>query len=750
MDGKKLSARHLADLRKSGLTEETIRISQAFTESDPVRIAVMLRWCDEATGEPRPAKGLGSCLVFPFLNVAGDALNYYRIKPDKPRVSPTGRPFKYESPYKTPNHVYLTPRAREYAKDASKPLIFTEGEKKALAADQAKYACVGSVGVWGWVRTETESDTGTESKLNADLDPFAWEGRRVYIAYDSDIVANPSSRHAEWRLAVALMELKACVRIIRLPQKIGAPKVGMDDYLASHGPDALGRLIENSAPPTRVLPGFANSVQMLGEKPGEFVDIPRSSDEMALELVGRSGGWPRLVSGALVIPDEKEGTAPIDDYNELFAFMGATFNESGLSGVRWDRGPKHVNRQEFYSHLVKSCERFDRSDSVPHVPAIPGILYTQQIEATKGSPKTLATFLDFFKPATDEDKTLLIAAMLTPLWGGPPGKRPAFLFEATEDDTASGRGVGKTTVAQKIAAIYGGAFDIDASEPFHRTRTRLLTPDAMSKRILLMDNVKTFRLSSADLESLVTAPNVNGHRMYKGQAAIPNYCTLFITLNGASLSKDFAQRVIPVQLKRGDMKEDWEATVDEFLLKNKTALIADLMNVLNRTPTKLSKVSRWGAWESGVLGKVKDAEKALKVIDSRTMRMDADKEDADRIREMFRSIVDKYDSLDGEDADKGRYLLASSAVTRLVELALGVNTTAAGASAQIKSLGMPEFRKSDRNGGRFWLWTGSKLNGKQSSLKKVTYNTESDKPTWDVKHANDHSDKEKKDDSEGV
>ena len=97
-----------------------------------------------------------------------------------------------------------------------------------------------------------------------------------------------------------------------------------------------------------------------------------------------------------------------------------------------------------------------------------------------------------------------------------------------------------------------------------------------------MDNVKTFRLSSADLESLVTSPNINGHRLYHGQAGVPNYYTLFITLNGASLSKDFAQRVIPIRLARPTHRGGWEAEVDAFLAAQRERLLADLVGVLGR------------------------------------------------------------------------------------------------------------------------------------------------------------------------
>jgi hypothetical protein len=296
---------------------------------------------------------------------------------------------------------------------------------------------------------------------------------------------------------------------------------------------------------------------------------------------------------------------------------------------------------------------------------------------------------------------------LTPLWGGPPGKRPAFLFEGDERDTEGGRGVGKSTVAQKVAAVYGGAFGIDAAEPFTRTVSRLLTPSAAYYRVLLMDNVKTFRLSSADLEALITSPDVNGHRLYHGQAAVPNYYTLFITLNGPSLSRDVAQRVVPIRFTRAKYRAGWEGEVDAFLSRHRERLLADLIGVMQRPAAKLAQVTRWNVWESEVLARVAFPDRCMRLIEERTGAMDADREDGDRIRETFLSVAAR--SLGCSDAHERRFLLNSAAVTKLVETALNRRFSAADASAQMKALGVKGFRKSDRNGRRLWLWMGDSV-----------------------------------------
>lgn len=99
--------------------------------------------------------------------------------------------------------------------------------------------------------------------------------------------------------------------------------------------------------------------------------------------------------------------------------------------------------------------------------------------------------------------------MATPLWGGPPGTRPAFLFTAP-----GGRGKGKSKLAQFIARVYGGSIDISPHEEIGVVKQRLLTPGSEDKRVVLIDNVKSHRFSWSDLESLITAPAVSGKRLW--------------------------------------------------------------------------------------------------------------------------------------------------------------------------------------------------------------------------------------------
>ena len=49
---------------------------------------------------------------------------------------------------------------------------------------------------------------------------------------------------------------------------------------------------------------------------------------------------------------------------------------------------------------------------------------------------------------------------------------------------------------------------------------------------------------------MITTDIISGKRLYMGEGRRPNTITHVITLNGASLSKDLAQRCIPIKLAR--------------------------------------------------------------------------------------------------------------------------------------------------------------------------------------------------------
>src|SRR5262249_33513101 len=148
--------------------------------------------------------------------------------------------------------AYFPPGTIAALKDPSAPLVITEGEKKSAKADQEGFPCIGLSGVYGWQKRRPTDSAGKkygERELIDDLAAITWEDRPVVIVFDSDAATNEDVLWAEWHLAQALIARGALVRVVRLPQgpagEDGKPaKVGLDDYLVAHGPDALRRRLD--------------------------------------------------------------------------------------------------------------------------------------------------------------------------------------------------------------------------------------------------------------------------------------------------------------------------------------------------------------------------------------------------------------------------------------------------------------------------------------------------------------------------
>jgi len=235
---RKLLPHHRKHLQASGLSDATIEAAGIYSETNAERLGESLNWGG-------PAKKLVPALVIPFLGDDGPT-GYSRIRPDNPRQQ-GGKPVKYESPRGRPNEIYLPPEIHRSLADPGIELLITEGEKKALAAQQHGFCCLGLVGVWGWKPAK-------EERLLPALEGIAWRGRRVWIVFDSDIVRKPDVQNAESRLARALIHRGADVRVVRLPDgqpdlEGRLPKMGLDDFLLAHGRDELRKLLEAAAPP---------------------------------------------------------------------------------------------------------------------------------------------------------------------------------------------------------------------------------------------------------------------------------------------------------------------------------------------------------------------------------------------------------------------------------------------------------------------------------------------------------------------
>lgn len=223
MNNIHLEEEHLKDLRKSGLTDSTIK-----------RAGITFLTREDA------AKQLGfklhpdiqSLYKIPYFDLEGKELDFFRVKVFPSYKDKEGHTVKYLQPKNTKPHLYMPPLIdySTIARNPSRNIAIIEGEKKLLAAVQDGLSAIGIGGVWNWV-----SKINGASKPIKDVDYFKWKGREgVLIVGDSDVWLK-EKEHALMGLYALGMELvnrgvrHESVKLVQLPS-LNTAKIGFDDF----------------------------------------------------------------------------------------------------------------------------------------------------------------------------------------------------------------------------------------------------------------------------------------------------------------------------------------------------------------------------------------------------------------------------------------------------------------------------------------------------------------------------------------
>lgn len=200
----------------------------------------------ECKGLKLPATADGFSL--PYFTRAGVRTKFFRVRYMEDTRKGFSRhtskkPLRYGQPANSVNELYLPPFLdwEPVALDSDIPLVITEGELKSACATKHGIPTIGLGGVWCFQSSKTGAP------LLEGFGLFKWQGRQVYIVYDSDAATNPDVVAAEARLAKRLVELGAVVSIARLPSFDEAKKMGLDDYIVLHGVESFQSEIINGA-----------------------------------------------------------------------------------------------------------------------------------------------------------------------------------------------------------------------------------------------------------------------------------------------------------------------------------------------------------------------------------------------------------------------------------------------------------------------------------------------------------------------
>lgn len=329
---REVSEKHLANLRESALTDETIKLAELYTESSHHALAALV----ERKTWPRLC---GAALVFPFYYPDATEPHAARVRPTTPRVIKKGtkrHEVKYDQAESHGQLTYFTPRARagRWYADASRVCYWTEGEKKTLVFDQLGLCCVGLTGVWNWGDKKHKQETGEERLAPVLREHVAIMGRRHVIVFDADYHTNEDIQLAAARLCGVLLAAGALsVRFVCPPSR---EQKGIDDYFAAYGGEHMLKLLESA---DTIEPADPKEPLQLVRKLKALKDAPIANDLRVPEgyEVQRDGALWR--SGDEKHGDVKVARSPIliqrhlDDY----------YTHDGRTDICFDRDGRWVS-----------------------------------------------------------------------------------------------------------------------------------------------------------------------------------------------------------------------------------------------------------------------------------------------------------------------------------------------------------------------------------------------------------------------
>ena len=365
-----------------------------------------------------------------------------------------------------------------------------------------------------------------------------------------------------------------------------------------------------------------------------------------------------------------------------------------------------ATKKEIFEYASAEAKpQYKSVELLPHYPEIDGVYYAQ-CQLPEPTGEALEELIERLNPETDIDRQLMIAALVTPAWGGDAGTRPAFVFTSTH-----GRGVGKTTTASLICDIWGGAPSITEREDWEAVRSRLLSDESLSQRCVLIDNLKT-RLSRSGLEGAITATTIDGKKMYKGQFSRPNNLTWFITANSPSLSRDLAERAVIIKLGEAQHASDFADWKSKFLKEKRPQLIADIIDWLSKQKNgKLnsSRMDRWASWQRAILERFENCNEIAEHYQKRRPEVDSDLEEAEEVAVVIKNMIEKA----GYDPDTSVVKIPRKTLFQELRQqdVIDGSMSPKGCTTWVKnlnSLDPMKFLSSFKHtgSGRCWLWIG--------------------------------------------
>lgn len=427
------------------------------------------------------------------------------------------------------------------------------------------------------------------------------------------------------RIAARLATECASVRVITPPQGLkdlrrwviaGASRQDIEDALGAAAIVPLQDVV--SVPVREILRACLSNVDtklVETDKGTREISVYKPVTRFGAELRKTAGDWPRSAGGMMFAP--RRGACAADPLPGMASVwmiarpeaLGAWMHD--IADVRW-AGSDSMAQDEatgaartpftkaeyFEWQKTHAAMEYRGIAALPHVPEMANVYYCPTL-LPDASGFRLREFLDHLNPESDIDRVLLLAAVVTPGWGGEPGTRPALAL------VASKRGSGKTATATAIAdLLWGGAITVKGGEEWQKVIGRILGDGGLGTRCVLFDNVKG-RQDCASLDAILTSRTIDGWRPHYGQFSRPNDLTYYLTANYPKLSDDMATRAVLIRIGKPKHETDFVGWAAAFLRQHRAHVLSDIYQLLgqplpNQRP---AHTDRWQAWNHEVLGR---------------------------------------------------------------------------------------------------------------------------------------------------